>query len=510
MKLNLTLTAAFLTGTLLNLNAQQPAKAKQPNVVLILADDLGYNDLSSYGNTLINTPNIDALAKEGVNFTQGYVSAPICSPSRAGLITGRYQQRFGYEFFAATPATWGVQDAAHAEASKNALRKYGAYYTIDGLALETYNKTPQGLPANEITIAGLLKKQGYKTAVIGKWNLGETDDFIPEKYGFDYHYGFLSGGSRYGSTDDVDFVVKDLPHLYWNAQIIKYGKGPVKLRKNAGTVLTTEYLTTRFGNEAADFIEANKNRPFFLYVPFNAPHDPFMAKKEDFAAVTTVKDSTRRVYQAMVKSLDDAVGVITKKLKELNLDKNTLIIFTSDNGGAMYTHALDNKPLRGGKATHFEGGIRVPFIIKYPGGIPAGEVFNKPVSTLDLFPTIAAVTGANLPGNVTYDGVNLLPYVNNLNKSKPHQFLYWRSGWAKAIRKDDFKLYINEREGKTYLFNISTDIGEGHDLLKENPQKAEELRRDLLKWEKTLAPPLWPSVWYMEYKNGNDINYFPI
>ncbi|MXV51891.1 sulfatase-like hydrolase/transferase [Pedobacter sp. HMF7647] len=490
--------------------ADEKPKGKRPNIVLIVADDLGYNDLSSYGNKLISTPNIDALVKEGTNFSQGYVSAPICSPSRAGLMTGRYQQRFGYEFFAATPETWGVQDQAHAEASKKALQKFGVFYTIDGLDLAAYNKTPQGLPASEITIASLLKNAGYKTGIIGKWNLGETQDFIPEKYGFDYHYGFLSGGSRYGSTDDVDLVVKDLPHLYWNAQIIKYGKGPVKLRKNNEVISTTEYLTTRFGDEAASFIEANKADPFFLYVPFNAPHDPLMAKKEDFAGVTTTRDSTKRVYEAMVKSLDDAVGTITKKLSDLGLDKNTLIIFTSDNGGAMYTHVYDNKPLRAGKATHFEGGIRVPYIAKYPGTIPASKIYNNPVSTLDFLPTIAAAAGVKLPEHVFYDGVNLLPFVNGKVTGIPHQTLYWRSGWAKAIRSGDYKLYINEKEHKKLLFNIKEDLSEQHDLSQKNPDKVSELNTRLLQWEKTLAPPAWPSVWYMEYKNGDEVNYFPI
>ncbi|MGY3212702.1 sulfatase [Mucilaginibacter sp. HD30] len=501
--------AAMALTALVGFTSQAQSRTDRPNVVFILADDLGYNDLSSYGSKLIQTPHIDALAKEGAKFSQAYVSAPICAPSRAGLITGRYQQRFGFEFFAATAETWGVQDSAHAADSRKTLKPFGVTYT-DGIDYKAYGKIKQGIPEKETTIAELLKARGYKTGIVGKWNLGETDDFIPEKHGFDYHYGFLSGGSRYGSVDDVDLITKDLPHLYWNASIIKYGKGPVTLRKNSEAVKTTEYLTYRFANEAADFIEKNKDEPFFLYVPFNAPHDPFMATKADFASVTTVADSTKRVYQAMVKSLDNAVGIITQKLKDLNLDKNTIIIFTSDNGGASYTHAYDNEPLRAGKATHFEGGIRVPYFIKYPGVIPAGKVYDAPVSTLDILPTVAAAAGAELPKGVKYDGVNLLPFVAGNNKGNPHNTLYWKSGWAKAIRSGDYKLYINEREGKTYLFNIKTDISEKTDLLKKNPAKVKQLQNELKLWENGLPPAAWPSVWYMCYENGKDVNYFPI
>jgi arylsulfatase A-like enzyme len=508
-KLNMLAAISIITLTIWGNNTYAQASKTHPNVVFILADDLGYNDLSSFGNKLISTPNIDALGREGVKFTQAYVSAPICAPSRAGLITGRYQQRFGFEFFVGSAKLWGVDDSVHVQETKKALLPYGVFYP-DGIDYKAYAKIKQGLPKSEVTIAGLLRGSGYKTGIIGKWNLGDTEEFAPEENGFDYHYGFLGGGSRYGSVDDADLVIEDLPHLYWVKQILKYGKGPVALRQNGKTVYTSEYLTTRFGEEAADFIDKNKDKPFFLYVPFNAPHDPFMATKADFAGVTTVKDSTRRVYQAMVKALDNAVGVITQKLRDLGLDQNTIIIFTSDNGGAAYTHALDNRPLRGGKATHFEGGIRVPYFIKYPGVLPAGKIYDKPVSTLDIFPTLAAASHTKLPEGVHYDGVNLIPYVTGQNNAVPHPILYWRSGWAKAIRKGDFKLYINEKEGKELLFNIRDDLGETHDLSLENRAKVKELEQELANWEKTLAKPLWPSVWYMRYTNGPDVNYFPI
>lgn len=485
---------------------------KKPNVVIILADDLGYHDLSSYGNTLINTPNIDALGKEGVKFNQGYVSAAYCSPSRAGLLTGRYQQRFGSEFIVGSAATWGIENADKAKISQVSawLNKFDVVFDKD-LDVKKFSEIKQGLPLQEITIAELLREQGYKTGWVGKWHLGEGGDLIPSKQGFDYSYGILGGGTTYGAASDPQLISRHLSHLFWDKSVFKEKRsGWGAVQQNGKETEVKEYLTSRFGDEAADFIEKNKDNPFFLYLAFNAPHDPVQAKKSDFDLLTSIKDSTQRAYQAQVKSLDDAVGVVTRKLKELNLDNNTIVIFLSDNGGATYTHVLDNKPLRAGKATNFEGGIRVPFFIKYPGVIKGGKDFDQPVSSLDFFTTIAAATGASLPDDVSYDGVNLLPYLKGEKKERPHESLFWRVGFAKAVRKGDYKLYINEKENQTLLFDLKNDVSESHNLASANKEKVEELKQELIKWENSVQPPRWPSVMYMKYNNNGEFNYFPI
>lgn len=471
-----------------------PQKTK-PNIILIIADDLGYSDLASYGNKFIHTPHIDALANKGVRFTQAYVTSPICAPSRMAIITGRYQQRFGCEFMPYDKFDPSV---------KKTITKY----------LMSPNKKPEGIaalhpdlflnrsiyptdiPAVEITIANLLKQQGYTTGMVGKWNLSSSPDVFPDQHGFDYSYYFDGALSRY-VEDPVDTSRYINMHLPWSfSEIPAWAPrhGSTAIKEGRKIVKDTGYLTFSFANKGIDFIEQNKANPFFLTLSFNAPHDPFQVPKKYFDRIQGITDTVKRVYYGMIEALDDAVGNVVNKLEKEGLTDNTVIFFISDNGGATYTRATDNAPLRGGKCTHFEGGISVPFFMKYPGAFTGNQVYTKAVSSLDIFSTIAAVSGASLATDRPYDGVNLVPYCNG-DSVMPHDIFFWRSGYSKAVRKGDWKLYVNEKNNVRYLFNIKEDREENTDLSKSRSDKLKELSDELDHWEKiNTIDPLWPSA----------------
>ena len=480
-----------------------------PNVIIIYADDLGWNQLSSYGNTKVQTPNIDAIGEEGIHFTQAYASAPICSPSRMGLLTGRYQQRFGGEFLVPELHSTPVTDPKLAEKIKaDAIaRKAKAESNIDTAA---YRKIRKGIPDSEILLSQLFKKAGYTTGAVGKWHVGEDEGLKPWQRGFDYYYGMLTWGSIYAGVDNPNILTRAF-HFHTNLAKTTEREGSISIVRNGEVVEEKEYITDRIGDEAVNFIDKNKDKPFFLYVPFNAPHDPFQAKKEDFNSITTTTDTTERIYLAMIKSLDEAVGRILNKLKEEGLDNNTLIFFGSDNGGASYTGQMTNAPLKGGKLSHFEGGIRVPLLLRYPGKIPTGKSYDLPVSNLDMFATAVAAAGLQLPKDRVYDGINLLSYVNGKAKARPHETLFWRNGFSKAVRKGDWKLYVNERNGKTLLYNIADDLSEQKDISTGNPAKVKELQEALKKWESQLAKPIWPFTRTEAIPGLDDAShYFPI
>ena len=467
---------------------------KLPNIILIVADDLGYSDLSSYGNTAIHTPNIDALGKEGVRFTQAYVTAPICSPSRMSIFTGRYQQRFGCEFM--------PYDRLHPSVRKNIEKGIFSLHkkTEDITSLKPnllLNRSEYitDLPATEITMAQLLKKQGYATALVGKWNLNTSRGKFPDQRGYDYAYYFDGALTRY-VDDPVDTSKYINWHLPWAfsefaAWAPRYGS--TAIIEGRKVVKDTGYLTFSFADKSIDFIEKNKDHPFFLTLTFNAPHDPFQVPKDYFDRIKGVTDSTKRVYYGMIEALDDAVGSVMTKLTKEGLLENTIIFFISDNGGATYTRATDNAPLRGGKCTHFDGGLLVPFFIRYPVAIKPSQVYTNTVSSLDIFSTIAAISGATLSADRTYDGVNILPYLSS-DALLPHKSFYWRNGYSKAIRIGDWKLYVNEKNNVKYLFNIALDREEKHDLSSSRSDKLKELNEVLQQWEKNnTIKPLWPS-----------------
>ena len=470
-------------------------KKTLPNIILIIADDLGYSDLASYGNKNIHTPNIDALGLEGVRFTQAYVTAPICAPSRMGIMTGRYQQKFGSEFM--------PYDKFDPSVKKTITRNFlSGKKKTEGLKalhpdfLLSRSEYATDIPANEITIAGLLKQQGYATGMIGKWNLSSSPGVFPDQHGFDYSYYFDGALSRY-VDDPVDTGIYINRHLPWAfSEIPAWAprEGSTAIREGRTIVKDTGYLTFSFANKGIEFVERHKAGPFFLTLSFNAPHDPFQVPKKYFDRIHGVADTVKRVYYGMIEALDDAVGDVLKKIEAEGLINNTMIFFISDNGGATYTRATDNAPLRGGKCTHFEGGLSVPFFIKYPAEVNAGQVYNNAVSALDIFSTIAAVSGAVLAIDRVYDGVNLLPFCK-ASAGVPHDEFFWRSGYSKAYRKGDWKLYVNEKNKVHYLFNIAEDREEDNDLSASRPDKLKELIEALHKWEKkNTIKPLWPSA----------------
>jgi arylsulfatase A-like enzyme len=426
-------------------------KSRKPNIIILLADDLGYADLSCQGSKDIVTPHIDSLAKNGVRCTSGYVSAPYCSPTRAGMLTGRYQQRFGHEF---------------------------------NPALLSFGGKGQGLSLDERTLADWLKLAGYRTGMVGKWHLGEEEAYHPQRRGFDDFFGFLTGAHSYVETTDKRF-------------------GPI-LRGNEKADAGA-YLTDTFGKEAVDFIGRNKDRPFFLYVPFNAVHTPMQAPaaaEKEFAKITNAK---RRTYLAMTRKLDDAVGAILAKLRELNLEEDTLIFFLSDNGGPTVKFSPNgsvNGLLRGSKGDTWEGGIRVPFIVQWKGHVPAGKTYDQPVISLDIAATSLAAAHYSPKTDKALDGVNLLPFLEGKKADSPHAALYWRFGSQMAIRKGDFVLVRPSMSEKPYsdvamkpmLFDLTKDIGQKKDLAAQQPEMVRAMQADWNAWNAGLIEPRWPAT----------------
>lgn len=426
--------------------AQQ--NATSPNIIIILADDLGYADVGFNGCLDIPTPHIDKIAERGVVFTNGYVSYCVCGPSRAGLMTGRYQDRFGY--------------------SRNPL------YAPNDLQM--------GLPLSEETLADALKKADYKSLAIGKWHLGAHESLHPLKRGFNDFYGFLGGGHQYFPEN---FTLQD-PYEAKNEN----DSYRVKLLRNYERVEEKEYLTDALSREAVSYIEKNKNRPFFIYLAYNAPHTPLQATEKYLSRFENIKEPKRKTYAAMVSAVDDGVGLVLAKLAELNLTENTIIVFLSDNGGPENTNGSNNGVLRGQKGDIFEGGIRVPFAMQWPAKIKAGTIFDHPVISLDIFATVIAQTQTPVKTKNPLDGVNLIPYITGEKKSEPHDYLFWRKFDAQdyAVRKGNQKMVIKKGSEKM-LFDLEKDISEQNNLNTENKDQTEILSNELKKWEsETIVP----------------------
>ena len=419
--------------------------AAQPNILLIVGDDMGFADLGFHGCRDIPTPNLDALAASGVRFTNGYVSGPYCSPTRAGLLTGRYQTRFGHEF--------------NPSGGKN------------------------GLPLTETTIADRLKAAGYTTGLVGKWHLGANPAMHPQQRGFTEFFGFLGGA-----------------HDYFKSAGIQRGTTPVT---------ELDYTTDAFGREALSFIERNKEKPWFLYLAFNAVHTPMQATDARLAKFPQITNSRRRTYAAMMLAMDEAVGRVHQKLIETGLEKNTLVVFISDNGGptmpGVTVNGSRNEPLRGSKRTTLEGGIRVPFVVSWPGHLKPG-VFDSPVIQLDLHATALVAAGVALKPDWKLEGVNLLPYLRGEKSGTPHDALYWRLGEQMAIRVGDYKLVRYDNNADTLtgrnnqgvttakLYNLASDMGETKDLATTLPDKVKELQAKWDAWNVGNIKPLWGGV----------------
>jgi arylsulfatase A-like enzyme len=497
-------TAAAVGATHPSVAAARPLASapahRAPNVIVILADDLGYGDTGVYGSKVIHTPNIDALAASGVRFTSAYVSHPVCSPSRAGLLTGRYQERFGYEFNPVGRDRTG------------------------------------GVSLNEITIAQIMKSAGYATGMIGKWHIGEARGYYPSDRGFDEFFGMAAGGSTYivdpKPTDEFyTYPGADAAERTTNEpdprlatmspkERLVAARGRAPITRNHAVVDEEDYLTDAFTRESLDFIDRHKAKPFFLYLAYNAPHVPLQATKKYLDRYRDIPEKGPRIYAAMVSALDDGVGAVMAKLKAEGLERDTIVIFLSDNGCARYIQgACSNAPLSGYKGDHLEGGVRVPYIVSWPGRVPGGKVDDRPISSLDIVPTAAAAAGAKLPKDRVYDGVDLMPYLTGGKTGAPNPTLYWRAGASYAIRDGTNKLWeankaapgvvAGQDAGKiapdgivakvgpygrhVMLYDLKSDAAERHNLAKAKPDLVARLQAKLAAWDKTLVPPQWTS-----------------
>jgi len=461
---------------------------RPPNIVLILADDLGWNDLTFGGGGVaggsVPTTHIDSIAAEGVNFTNGYAANGTCAPSRAALMSGRYGTRFGFEF---TPTPPGMmQIIPRLRGPSQRMREPILYTDVEAARYED-----MGMPSSEITIAELLADRGYHTAHIGKWHLGRTNGMAPHEQGF--AESLLMASGLYLPEDHPDVVnskqdFDPIDRFLWAA--MSYAAS----FNGSPSFEPPRYLTDYYTDEAVRVIEANKDRPFFLYLAHWAPHTPLQASREDYEALSHIENHRERVYAAMIRSLDRGVGRVLDALEENGLDENTLVLFTSDNGGAHYIGLPEvNEPFRGWKITLFEGGIHVPFFAKWPAQIAAGAEVTAPVHHFDMYATAAAAAGAPLPDDREMDGVDLLPFVTGEAQGVPHEALFWRSGASQTALVDGWKLNVSDPPGRSWLFDMNADPTERHDLSGERPEKLAELRVALAAHNTEQAPPAWSA-----------------
>lgn len=454
--------------------------AERPNVVILVADDLGYGETGCQGNQQIPTPHIDSIAASGIRFTNGYVTAAYCSASRAGLLTGRYQNRFGYEF-----------------------NPVGAR-----------NEDPDaGLPVGQLTLADQLQINGYTTGLTGKWHLGGTSKYHPQRRGFDEFFGFLHEGhyfvpppylgvttmlrrktlpdgsqGRWFSRDKNTIYTTHMGHLEPDYD----ADNP--LLRSGQPVDETEYLTDAFTREAVSFVDRNADRPFFLYLAYNAVHSPLQGADRYMKKFAHIEDIHRRIFAAMLSNMDDSIGEVLTSLDRNHVRDNTIVFFISDNGGPTRELTSSNAPLRGEKGSMFEGGLRVPFLVSWPEQLPEGQVYEQPVISLDMYATITSAAGLNPELADRSDGVNLVPFLRGEAPGVPHETLWWRTGRKAALRHGHWKLVNNPNRrnpDQWQLFNLTKDIAEQTDLALSHPDKLRELRT---KWESInsqMMDPIW-------------------
>jgi arylsulfatase A-like enzyme len=449
MKITSLVLAALLPAGTAALRAAEAASLR-PNILLVVSDDQGYADTGFQGCRDIPTPHLDRLAGAGLRCSNGYVTHAFCSPSRAALLTGRYQQRFGHE--------------------------NNPFYDP--------NDHREGLPTTEKLLPQFLCDAGYVTGWIGKWHLGAAPEFRPQNRGFTETFGFLGGGHHY---------------LNWKVEPRPSGREyNIPIERNGQPVEVTNHLTLAFGDEGAAFVRRHQGESWFLYLAFNAPHTPNEPTPERLARFASIPNPNRRAYAAQVSLLDDAIGNVLAALRETGQERRTLVFFFSDNGGPIMTNGWNgssNLPLRGGKGELYEGGIRVPFVVSWPGKLAAGRAYDLPVSSLDVFPTALALAGVALPTNRPLDGVNLLPFLAGANTNAPHPRLFWRLGGGNqlATRASQLKL-IRFRHQPEALFDLAADLGETKDLSGVRATEAQQLGAALDDWNKTLVPPAFPGL----------------
>ncbi len=418
------------------------AAAAKPNILLIVSDDQGYADTGFQGAKDLATPHLDRLAAGGVRFTNGYVTHPYCSPTRAALLTGRYQQRFGHE-----------RNPFYDPADRR-----------------------EGLPLTETLLPARLQPAGYVSGWVGKWHLGAAPEFAPGRRGFAETYGFIGGGHRFRE---------------WTVNpAVEY---TVPIERNGVAVEIPDHLTTAFGREAAAFVRRHRSEPWFLYLAFNAPHNPAEPTPERLARFAAIQDPVRQKYAAQISLMDDAIGETISALRETGQAERTLVFFFSDNGGPVGINGSSNAPLRGAKGSVYEGGVRVPFVVSWPERLPAGRADERPVSSLDVFATALGVAGVAMPADRRHDGVNLIPYLTGENKGAPHERLFWRNGALLAVREGDWKL-VRGAGTTDELYNLKSDVAETKNLATAQPAIAARLAAALEAWSKELVEPAFPGA----------------
>lgn len=474
--------------------ATTPIADRAPNIVFILLDDLGYNDITTFGGGVadgaVPTPNIDRLAAQGAIFNQAYSGTGTCAPSRAMLMTGRYPTRTGFEF---TPTPDGMTNVLATISNANPRPYLPPLETNPDKDEATLPYRDQGLPGSEITIAELLKQRDYHTVHIGKWHLGRREDFTANAQGFDE--SLLMDSALYLPEDDPQVVnarieADPIDTFLWAAlQFSASFNGGAAFQPGG-------YLTDWWTDESLKVIEANRHRPFFLYLAHWAPHTPLQATREDYEAVGDIRPHRKRVYAAMIRAVDRSVGRVLDKLEQEGLADNTIVVLSSDNGGAGYIDLPQvNAPFRGWKITLFEGGIRVPLFVKWPARIAPGTRVDAPVAHIDLLPTLAAAAGAPLPGDRAIDGRNILPAALGTGAiERENNALFWQSGEYRVVRAGDWKLHRDDRQKKVWLFDLVNDPTERTNLAKANPAKVRELSALINAHRKGAVPPLYPHA----------------
>ena len=467
----------------------QASGAKPPNIVVILADDLGYNDITFYGGGIaggsVPTPNIDSIAADGIHFSRAYAGNATCAPSRAALLTGRYGTRIGFEFTPTSP-------------------------NFAGRDIPNYPPPSQlGLPSEEITLPELLEQKNYHSIALGKWHLGSTPGFVPNDQGFDEFLGMLGGAGLFMEEDDPNVVnskqeFDPIDNFLWRA--LRFNA-----RYNRGDLFKPpSHMTDYLSKQAVAAIEVNLDRPFFMYLAYNAPHTPLQAEKADYDALSHIEDHTERTYAAMLKGLDRGIGEVLQALQDNGLEENTIVIFTSDNGGPGYLGLPDiNKPYRGWKISYFEGGIRVPYFIKWPDQIPSGSQYDSPVAHIDVFSTVLAAAGIGPPTDRVIDGVDVL--ANALQDDQPalNRPLYWRSGGYKVVQSEGWKLQVQEQNGRQWLYNLNDDPTEQSNLVQSQPDRLQRMQEILAQLDAQMAEPLWPTTSESEIAIDYPINQLP-
>jgi arylsulfatase A-like enzyme len=460
----------------------QSATSRRPNVVVVLADDMGYGDLSSYGSELVETRNIDSIGRDGVRFTAGYSSAPLCSPSRAGLVTGRYQQRFGFE--------QQVSSGAYPE-RRPVLLDDGSLAPLQGEA----EFLRRGVPMTEKNIGELFKAAGYRTGVFGKWHLGHAPQFLPQNRGFDESVVFYGNTSLQSTRLDDPEMVSLMVDFHDEAKDTAWTReGLNAIRRNGEIIDVDQFLMFFLRDEVVKYIDRNTDAPFLLYFPMNSPVPPLQVPRSYFERLRdSIPNIAQRGYNAMLLAQDEVVGSVLEALERNGLADNTFVIFVSDNGNAL-SRPGSNAPFSGGKYTTYEGGIRMPFMMRWPGHISAGQIYEQPVRTLDILPTVAAACGVPVSEAQPLDGVNLLLYLQSPQSGAPHDALFWKLAGYSAVRVGKWKLYLEPRKGIAKLFDLEADPAEKNDLSATHPDVFNDLMARYAAWDNSLPPRAWTNI----------------